>query len=124
MRLEAGKEAGQEDRSLVTHAESNPKYQCPSLPRHVPVSRLLAIVAALSLGKCRRLARLVLRHLVHRVLVALLRLAVSPAGFGDVDHGCGRSALQPAFRGMGCSVCTRQRHFLPGLAEEKYSGWG
>ncbi len=48
-------------------------------------SHLLPVVASLALGKVRRLASLVLRHLVHGVLPALFALAKGAALFRDVD---------------------------------------
>lgn len=48
---------------------------------------LLAVVAALALGKQRGLAGLVLRDLVRRVLAAVLALAERVARLGNVDHG-------------------------------------
>jgi hypothetical protein len=50
------------------------------------VTGLLAVVTALSLGKQRGLASLVLGDLVLGVLAALLALAVGVTGLGNVDH--------------------------------------
>lgn len=49
------------------------------------VTTLLSVVTTLTLGEQGGLASLVLGDLVLGVLVALLGLAVSPAGLGDVD---------------------------------------
>jgi hypothetical protein len=49
------------------------------------ITRLLAVVTALSLGEQRGLAGLVLGDLVLGVLAALLALAVGVAGLGNVD---------------------------------------
>ena len=48
-------------------------------------AHLFVIVSALALREVRRLARLVLRDLVRRVLAALLALAEGPPELGEVD---------------------------------------
>merc|ERR1739848_242587 len=52
------------------------------------ISLLLHVVTALALGKQRRLANLVLRHLVHGVALALAAPAKGAALLGDVHHRC------------------------------------
>lgn len=49
------------------------------------ITRLLAVVTSLTLGKQRSLAGLVLSDLVLGVLAAILALAVGVAGLGNVD---------------------------------------
>lgn len=61
------------------------------------VPRLFAVVTTLSLREQRGLASLVLRHLVLRVLAALLALAVGLAGLGDVDLYTHRETSPSAF---------------------------
>lgn len=67
------------------------------------VTGLLAVVSALSLGKQRGFAGLVLSHLVLGVLAALLALAVGVAGFRDVDLD--------AIKGSASLIAFRNRTF-------------
>merc|ERR1719310_728609 len=64
-------------------------------------SGLLAVVTALTLGVQRGLASLVLGDLVHGVLPALLGLAVSLLGLGNVHH------LDPTRKETGISSLRR-----------------
>lgn len=81
------------------------------------VALLLAIVSALALGEVGGLACLVLRHLVVRVLAALLALAEGLSLLGNVHHTIitggnsvrGASTTGMVDRGNGISIIPRSK---------------